>query len=218
MNEIEYIPDSDKINYKKQLEDLEVVCRLNIANSKLKLEDYDLVIHECLKVLKKSENFKAHYRAGVAYYKKSNHAKSLHHLSKAKDLNSTEDAQQLDKYLSECKKFVEVNNEEKNEPKITTTKSNTSTSTEKENIKQEVNKDKEDIKVNNNTNTSTSTKTDGSTSTTKSKIKEVLDNEFKEEAPKKTHTKSRLDDEIIVEEQKSNKREYREGNIIFFTN
>ena len=107
MNEMEYIADSEKINYQKQLEEMEIVCRLNIANTKIKQEDYDLVIHECLKVLKKSENFKAHYRAGIAYYKKGSHQKAHHHLSKAKDLNKHNDIE-VERYLKECKKFLEL--------------------------------------------------------------------------------------------------------------
>ena len=95
---MDYISDSEKVTYQKQLDDLEIVCRLNIANTKIKQEDYDLVIHECLKVLKKSENFKAHYRAGVAYFKKKSHQKAYHHLLKAKELNKEGDVD-IDKYL-----------------------------------------------------------------------------------------------------------------------
>ena len=112
LNEMEYISDSDKTKYQKQLDDIETICRLNIANTKIKQEDYDLVIHECLKVLKKSENYKAHYRAGVAYYKKESHLKAFNHLTKAKELNKDADAE-VDRYLKECKKFVDEIEEDK---------------------------------------------------------------------------------------------------------
>jgi len=112
LNEMEYVSDSDKTKYHKQLDDIESICRLNIANTKLKQEDYDLVIHECLKVLKKSENYKAHYRAGIAFYKKGSHMKAFNHLTKAKELNKDSDAE-VDRYLKECKKFVDEIEEDK---------------------------------------------------------------------------------------------------------
>jgi tetratricopeptide (TPR) repeat protein len=117
LNEMDYISDSEKITYQKQLEDMEMVCRLNIANTKIKQEDYDLVIHECRKVLKKSENFKAHYRAGIAYYKKGSHQKAYHHLMRAKDLNKDGDAE-VERYLKECKIFVEELEEEKRKSEL----------------------------------------------------------------------------------------------------
>jgi tetratricopeptide (TPR) repeat protein len=92
VNEMEYISDNNK--FKKELEDLEATCRLNIANCKLKMEDYDIVIQECLRVLKKSESYKAHYRAGVAFFKKSKYSKAQYHLTKARELNKEEDMKQ----------------------------------------------------------------------------------------------------------------------------
>lgn len=117
LNEMEYISDSDKSTYRKELDDMEIVCRLNIANTKIKQEDYDLVIHECLKVLKKSENFKAHYRAGIAYYKKGNHQKAYSHLLKAKDLNKDVDAE-VERYLKECKQFLDDVEEDKKKSQV----------------------------------------------------------------------------------------------------
>jgi len=221
LNELEYIPDSEKINFKKELEDLEVVCRLNIANSKLKMEDYDLVIHECLKVLKKSENFKAHYRAGVAYYKKGNYTKAYHHLNKAKEVNKNEEAQQVDKYLTECKKFIDDMNKEN-----MSKENNTNTTKESSNIRKE-----EPVKNNNATqeesneeirfkpknkepskqgdtivdnrkedNVQSTTSTNKDQTVNKSKFKDVLEKEFKDE-PSKREEPVKKDDEIVIEEE-----------------
>ena len=64
---------------------------MNITAVKLKLEDYDLVIYECNKILQIKENWKAHYRAGTAYYKKGKFKQALTHLEKYKNINPTND-------------------------------------------------------------------------------------------------------------------------------
>jgi tetratricopeptide (TPR) repeat protein len=208
LNELEYVPDSDKSNFKKELEDMEMLCRLNIANSKLKLEDYDLVIHECLKVLKKTENFKAHYRAGVAYYKKGNHSKALHHFNKARDVNKSEEAQQVEKYILDCQKFVEEGeadgkvkeevktfevsiNEVKNESENAVNKNEIITGNE---IKPEKKNETE------NNEKKPSTKRD--------KLKDIVDKEVdgvKENNTKTNNVNKKSEDEIVVEEVKPTK-------------
>jgi tetratricopeptide (TPR) repeat protein len=121
INEITYVDDDNVEKYKKELDDLELLCRLNIANVKLKIEDYDLALRECLKVMKKNEkNFKANYRAGICYYKKCNFNKALECFIKAKEINSNEEAQQskdlltlVEKYIKECKRNCDTAEEAK---------------------------------------------------------------------------------------------------------
>ncbi len=91
LNEIEFLSSSDKEKYKKEISEIDMNCRLNITAVKLKLEDYDLVIYECNKILQITENWKAHYRAGVAYYKKGKYKQALHHFDKYKTLNPSND-------------------------------------------------------------------------------------------------------------------------------
>jgi tetratricopeptide (TPR) repeat protein len=115
LNEISYVDEDSVEKYRRELDDLELLCRLNIANVKLKIEDYDLALRECLKVLKKNEkNFKGNYRAGICYYKKGNYNKAFDCFTKAKEINSSEEAQQgktliilVDKYIRECKRNME---------------------------------------------------------------------------------------------------------------
>ncbi len=95
LNEISYLSEKDSKQYLKELEELETLCRLNIANVKLKSDDYDFVIRECAKVLKKNENnFKAHYRSGVGYYKKGNYSKAESHFIRAREINKNEETSQ----------------------------------------------------------------------------------------------------------------------------
>ena len=95
LNEISYLSDKDSTKYKKELEELEILCRLNIANVKLKTEDYDLVIRECAKVLRKNDNnFKAHYRSGVGYFKRGDYNKAESHFIRAREINKSEESAQ----------------------------------------------------------------------------------------------------------------------------
>jgi tetratricopeptide (TPR) repeat protein len=225
LNEMDYISDSEKVTYQKQLDDLEIVCRLNIANTKIKQEDYDLVIHECLKVLKKSENFKAHYRAGVAYFKKKSHQKAYHHLVKAKDLNKEGDVD-IDKYLTECKTFLDVIDEEKNKSQINeekkiddksaiefkSTQNNPivnniietniiSETNEKNNIGEPI--ELNEIKLNNaenifNTNYDVNLNETKKTSSKIEKLKEIVHNDVKTESSRDIKIK---EDDILVEDK-----------------
>jgi tetratricopeptide (TPR) repeat protein len=95
LNEISYLSEKDTKQYIKELEELEILCRLNIANVKLKSDDYDFVIRECAKVLKKNENnFKANYRSGVGYFKKGNYSKAESHFNRAREINKNEESDQ----------------------------------------------------------------------------------------------------------------------------
>jgi len=53
LNEIEILSDSYKEKFKGEIEQIEILCRLNIAACKLKLKEYELVIRECNKIIKK---------------------------------------------------------------------------------------------------------------------------------------------------------------------
>ena len=225
LNEMDYISDSEKVTYQKQLDDLEIVCRLNIANTKIKQEDYDLVIHECLNVLKKSENFKAHYRAGVAYFKKKSHQKAYHHLLKAKDLNKEGDVD-IDKYLKECKTFLDGIDEEKKKSQINeeiffddksaieikSTQNNSivnninetkifSESNEKNHIGEPI--ELNEMKLNNHENIN-NTNYDININETKKKsskiekLKEIVDKEVKTESSREINIK---EDDILVEDK-----------------
>ena len=114
LNEIEFLSNNDKEKYKKEIQEIDLNCRLNITAVKLKLEDYDLVIYECNKILQIKENWKAHYRAGIAYYKKGKFKQSLTHLEKYKSLNPTNEDKTgmiklilVDNYIKQSKREVE---------------------------------------------------------------------------------------------------------------
>lgn len=100
LNEIEY--GSEKVS---DTGNLLRIARLNIANCHLKLEDYELVIHECNKVLKKEANFKAYYRSGVAHYMKKRFDKSEDCFVNAKRMEcSIEEKKQIEDYLEKIAK------------------------------------------------------------------------------------------------------------------
>lgn len=70
----------------KDLKSLEIVCRLNYANAKSKLEDHEVSISQCQMVLKLEDNFKAYFRLGHSYYYMKKLALSLENLEKAKKM------------------------------------------------------------------------------------------------------------------------------------
>ncbi len=96
LNELDYLSrEKDLNNSLKDIESLENTCRLNIATCKLKVNDNDLAINECLKILKKnSTNIKAHYKAGCGYINKINYEKALYHFYKVREINPQEDIEQ----------------------------------------------------------------------------------------------------------------------------
>jgi tetratricopeptide (TPR) repeat protein len=95
LNEISYLGEKDGKQYHHELEELEILCRLNIANVKMKSEDWDFVIRECAKVLRKTDgNFKAHYRSGVGYFKKGGYDKAETHFNRAREINKNEESTQ----------------------------------------------------------------------------------------------------------------------------
>ena len=53
---------------KKEITELDVSCRLNYANAKSKIKQYDDAIYQVKKVLKLGSNLKAYFRLGDCYY------------------------------------------------------------------------------------------------------------------------------------------------------
>lgn len=96
LNELDYLAREQDLNKNlKDIESLENTCRLNIATCKLKSNDNDLAIHECLKILNKnSTNIKAHYKAGCGYINKKNFEKALFHFEKVREISPQEDIDQ----------------------------------------------------------------------------------------------------------------------------
>ena len=81
IEEIKTSMDRDK--YKNELNDLERICRLNIASCKLKTKDYDGVINECSIVLETNKCFKAYLRMGLALFHKQKYDKAFRYLDNA---------------------------------------------------------------------------------------------------------------------------------------
>lgn len=91
LNELDYLGREQNVSCMKDIEALEMTCRLNIATAKLNTNDNDVAINECLKILKRSSNhIKAHYKAGSGYLKKKNYEKALYHFQKVKEINPQE--------------------------------------------------------------------------------------------------------------------------------
>jgi len=126
---VEFLSQNDKEKYKKEIDEIDLSCRLNITACMLKLEDYDFVIYECNKILQtKNDNWKAHCRAGIAYFKKGKFKQALHHLEKYKQINPTSDDKIADNCLKQAKREIEL---AENEERQTTTENNTRKEEEK---------------------------------------------------------------------------------------
>jgi len=110
LDRLENIDQEDKITYKNQLFNLEIATRLNLANVKIITREYNIVINECQKVLKIGDNFKAHYRMGVAYYNLKNYEKANEHFIKSKELSEGESIAVINNYISETSKHIKKAN------------------------------------------------------------------------------------------------------------
>ena len=203
IEEIKTANDKDKNNYKKELENIERICRLNIANCKLKTNDYDGVINECSIVLETDKCFKAYYRMGLALFNKQKYDKAYRYLDNAYAIGSSSEKQVVEPYLKQCKdKQKEIKNKEnknKNEIKEEDIKNseennkiNEESKEHEENIKENKEKEKNKTKDNNKLNT----------------IKENIEKEkLKNKQNKEKEKKSEEDDDIKVEtinEKKNN--------------
>jgi tetratricopeptide (TPR) repeat protein len=139
IEEIKTCNEDDKNKLYVQLNEIEKACRLNIANCKLKTEDYDGVINECSIVLEKNKCFKAYYRMGIALLKKGKIEKAFRFLDNANAIGNAEEKKAIEPYMKECKSEMEkIKNMKKKE---------------KNNNQNEKDiKNKEDVKDNNNNN------------------------------------------------------------------
>lgn len=95
LNELEYLSREKNVSCIKDIEDLEDTCRLNIATCKLKTNDYELAINECLKILRKNpKNFKAHWKAGNGFINKKNYEKAYYHFDNFRKINPNQEVEQ----------------------------------------------------------------------------------------------------------------------------
>ena len=114
IEEIKTTTDKDK--YKKELDNIERICRLNIAACKLKTKDYDGVINECSIVLETNKCFKAYYRMGLALMEKNKYDKAFRYLDNANAIGNASEKNSVEPYLKECKeKLNEIKKKEKEE-------------------------------------------------------------------------------------------------------
>ena len=98
---------NDKEKYKPELDNIERICRLNIANCRLKTGDYDGVIDECSIVLESSKCFKGYYRMGLALMKKNKFDKAYKYLNNANAIGTLSEKKAVEPYLKECKEKLE---------------------------------------------------------------------------------------------------------------
>ena len=109
----------EKDKYKNELNDLERVCRLNIASCKLKTKDYDGVINECSIVLETNKCFKAYLRMGLALFHKEKYDKAFRYLDNAKAIGNQDEKKVVEPHLNECKeKLEETKKKEREENNI----------------------------------------------------------------------------------------------------
>ena len=108
----------DKDKYKNDLNDVEKSCRLNIANCKLKTEDYEGVINECSIVLEINKCFKAYYYMGLALFNKKKYDKAYRYLDNANAIGTKAEKEYSEPRLKECKvKLDEIKKKEREERK-----------------------------------------------------------------------------------------------------
>ena len=105
IEEIKTAVDRDK--YKKDLDDIERSCRLNIATCKLKTKDYDGVINECSNVLETFKCFKAYLRMGMALFHKQKYEKAFRYLDNANAIGTQEEKKVVEPHLKECKEKLD---------------------------------------------------------------------------------------------------------------
>ena len=114
LEEIKTTIDKDK--YKNELDNIERICRLNIAACKLKTGDNDGVINECSIVLENNKCFKAYYRMGLALMNKKKYDKAYRYLDNANAIGAAGEKKSVEPYLKECKeKLEEIKKKEREE-------------------------------------------------------------------------------------------------------
>jgi len=139
---------NDKEKYKAELDNIENICRLNIANCKLKTGDYDGVINECSIVLESSKCFKGYYRMGLALMKKNIFDKAYRYLDNANEIGTASEKKAVEPYLKECKEKLEEIKKKQREERLK--KENEENQKKKEEQKNNSEPDKPEKKENNN--------------------------------------------------------------------
>ena len=139
---------NDKEKYKAELDNIENICRLNIANCKLKTGDYDGVINECSIVLESSKCFKGYYRMGLALMKKNIFDKAYRYLDNANEIGTASEKKAVEPYLKECKEKLEEIKKKQREERLK--KENEENQKQKEEQKNNSEPDKQEKKENNN--------------------------------------------------------------------
>ena len=139
---------NDKENYKTELDNIEKICRLNIANCKLKTGDYDGVINECSIVLEKNKCFKGYYRMGIALMKKNQYDKAFRYLDNANKIGKASEKKAVEPYLKECKEKLEEIKKKQREEGLK--KENEENQKQKEEQKNNNEPDKQEKKENDN--------------------------------------------------------------------
>lgn len=202
LNEVNYLEDV-KGNDKIELQKLVNTTRLNISLCLLKLEDYELAIHECGKVLKEEESFKAHFRSGLAYYAKKNYEKAEFHFNGAKKFSKTnEEINSVAEYLGKLavlkpKKETVVSQQPKYEESKCNIENN---SNKKPNV--------EEVKEPEVKNEPKKEENESQQKTKKSTISRIFEKEKEEKSSQETIEQ----DNIIIEDTKEHKHNPNDPN------
>ena len=146
IKEIEITNDKEK--NKLELDNIERICRLNIANCKLKTGDYDGVINECSIVLESKKCFKGYYRMGLALMKKNKYEKAFRYLDNANEIGTASEKKAVQPYLKECKEKLEEIKKKQREERFK--KENEENQKQKEEQKNNSEPEKQEKKENNN--------------------------------------------------------------------
>ena len=194
IEEIKTSMDRDK--YKNELNDLERICRLNIASCKLKTKDYDGVINECSIVLETNKCFKAYLRMGLALFHKQKYDKAFRYLDNANAIGNQNEKKLVEPHLKECRdKLDEIKMKEREER----LRKEREKEKEMEKKKEESNKNK-DINEKKGQNEENNKKEENDGNNIKNEIK----NEIKDEIKK--------DENIKNDESKTKKKEEKTEN------
>ncbi len=106
LKKIDSLPQSDKEGEKELLDGLSFDVRDRLTLCKLKIEDYDSAIEECLKALERRENYTLHSRVGICYFKKGKYYKARDHFNKAVTLNPNENDKIVDNYIKQTAEMI----------------------------------------------------------------------------------------------------------------
>ena len=210
IEEIKTSLDRDK--YKNELNDLERICRLNIASCKLKTKDYDGVINECSIVLETNKCFKAYLRMGLALFHKEKYDKAFRYLDNANAIGNQNEKKMVEPHLKECKEKLDEFKKKEREERLRKEKEKEK---EKENEKK-----KEENNINNDINEIKDQKKEinkeKDVNNEKNEIKDenkinenIINNKDKTQKEERKETKdSKLDNlrNVIEQEKEKNKK------------